>query len=320
MMAHAQSPCDEPHLPFDPVFSCVPRSIDAASGGSIIAACDDEIRVCLGKPLPEKHPGSPVGSPVRLFRLDQTSATDDVVAERAFHWYPDTATGSVVIIPDPPLEVSLEDPRLPVLFRLVVDCQYWHGPGDAAIDTAFVDLWKQHVVRLQGAAHRLHDGADISSAVVVTPSPVVSTRFVSSGVALDAEESERYRFDHWSASVELPGFDPRVPSQILHDICWPLEDTVQFTAWYRDVTSTVEPPLDASVVVRLTNGRLQIVSDRSPITGFSISDIHGRVHLWRENLAGSTEVNESVGLPPGLFLVAVHSRAGVSTFPCFNIP
>ncbi len=133
---NAQQPCQEAHLPFEPPFSCIPRRIDAASGGSIIGGCATEIRLCVGKPLAPRHADAPDSSPVRLYRVLGDPVEEKAFVDHTVHWYPDSATGSIVVIPDPPLAMTDGDPARPAVYRLVTDCRFWQGREHEGVDTS----------------------------------------------------------------------------------------------------------------------------------------------------------------------------------------
>lgn len=317
---HAHQPCRDPHLPFDPPFSCIPRRIDAASGGSIIGGCANEIRLCVGKPLAPKHVDAPDSSPVRLYRVLGDPVLEDVFAEHTVHWYPDSTTGSIVVIPDPPLIVTDGDPARPVVYRLVTDCRFWQGREHQGVDTSYIDLWKQHVVRVKGAAHRLHDGVRISEEVIVSPGPSVATAFAANGVTLAAEDTERYRFDHWSCSVDIEGFDPVLPAQRLSEVCWPLEDTVHFTAWYRDVTAGVADAEIRDTRAVVIDGHLRITSASKPISTLAVADLYGRLYAWRELQERFHTVELPFAHPPGVYVVVIRTGALTTLHPLLHSP
>ena len=225
-----------------------------------------------------------------------------------------------MVVPDPPLLISDGAIHRPVVYRLVTDCRYWHGVGHTGVDTSFIDLWKQHVVKVQGAAHRLHDGVRISEEVVVSPGPSVTTGFVANGITLAAEDTERYRFDHWSCSVELDGMDPTIASQVLTDVCWPLEDTVLFTAWYRDVTAHMQDLRQAGLAMETSAGQLHVTSATLPITTVTVSDVQGRLYAWREAAQNADRISIEFAAPPGFYLVVVRCGAVTTTLPLLYSP
>ena len=159
----------------------------------------------------------------------------------------------------------------------------------------------------------------ISEEVVVSPGPSVTTSFVANGITLVAENTERYRFDHWSSSVELPGLDPLLPSQHLIEVCWPLEDTVRFTAWYRDATVSVDEDPGGNPRIALQGRTLEVDGSGSPIVTVAVSDVHGRLVAWRESVDASV-LHLSLTAPPGVYLVAVRTARTATILPLLYSP
>lgn len=318
----AGQPCAEGHIPGGhPPFGCRPRKVDAAAGGSVIAPCADTIRLCLGKPLPVKHPESPVSSPVRLYRMGPDPTVPTVVQEVGVHWASDADNGSVVAIPDPPLEALEADQRTPVRYRLVTDCRFWEGPLAAQPDTSFVEIWKQHVVHYAGQARRIHDQLQIDADVVMSPASQISIAYIAEGVYLSAESGERYMFDHWTCSDPVVPLIEDAAEQHLLDVCWPLEDTVVFTAWYRDRTADLRYQALEAFRIHATRYAVSVADPRDvPFTELVITDLHGRTMLMLSNPGRSADYHAAWSATPGLYSATIRTAHAVQIIPLIVSP
>jgi len=318
----AAQPCAENHLPGGyPPFGCRPYRIDEASGGQVIAPCADTIRLCVGKPLPIRHPDAPVSSPVRLYRMGPDPTSPSVVEEVGVHWSTEANHGAVVVIPDPPMEALEADQRTPVRYRLVTDCRFWEGPQAVKPDTSFIEIWKQHVVPFRGQALRLHDQQRIDDDVIMMPVPQVSLALISDGVYLSAESGERYRFDHWTCSAPGIAVQSEASDQLVRDVCWPLQDTVVFTAWYQDRTADLETERGKGIQLRATRENLLVVDPRPiPFTDIAIADVHGRTVLTATNSGGVSELRAVWTVPPGWYAAMIRTASSVQVFPLIVSP
>ncbi len=318
----ASQPCTEDHIPGGyPPFGCRPYRIDEASGRQVIAPCADTIRLCVGKPLPIPHPDAPVSSPVRLYRMGPDPTSPTVVEEVGVHWSTEANNGAVVVIPDPPMEALEADQRTPVRYRLVTDCRFWEGPQAIKPDTSFFEIWKQHAVPYSGEARRIHDQQAIDAEVVMNPMPLVAMAFIADGVYLTAESGERYRFDHWTCSAEGIVLQSTAAEQLVRDVCWPLQDTVVFTAWYQDRTADLPSEPDKGIRLRATRENLLLTDPRpTPFTDIVITDVHGRTVFTSTNLGGAHELRAPWSVPPGWYAATIRTASTVQVYPIIVSP
>jgi hypothetical protein len=317
-------PCYLGDLPFDPPFACPPYRIERAIADAVIPYCSDTIEVCIGTTVPAKHEMSPVTSPVQLYRMGV--AGESVSPEQIeTEWDIDTVYGRLLVMPRASMPPVRRSDGRAYQYRLVVDCRYWKGPE---ADTVRYDISKQTMILAHAFARSVHDSTDLAAEVFVAPPPASTVHHVGEGLRLEAEErSGPWSFERWESSNVNVAFDPLAPVQVIQDACWPLQDTVIFTAWFRNTSTSVDGennPAEradqhyfANAPAILWNSSTQevVVSDRYMWTSLSVIDVNGRTVGTLTSTHGS-----SLRLPatPALYAVVMTTARGAIIHPFFT--
>jgi hypothetical protein len=156
----------------------------------------------------------------------------------------DRVRNVIEIVPDQPLPIFEGKSEQPILYRLVLNCRTWEI--NPVKDTAFIAFSKQGICMIKCTTRCLEDSSVVKGALM-QPANVLNSyqnpiRLMVSQLPANAV------FDRWTCSNTDIVFDERMQWQDLGANCWPLQDTVFFTAWIRrtsgvvQVTSSAEGP------------------------------------------------------------------------------
>jgi hypothetical protein len=195
----------------------------------------------------------------------------------------DQENGDMIAITEgmPAYEV---DSSASLRYMLYTDCRYFNGPEGREPSLQY--FTKQSLIRGYGIARSMRDSAVISERVLTEPIPENGLSTLLNGLIISTMERDSiWTFDHWTSSVPITGFDPYQLLQIVKDDCWPLFDTVVFTAWYKETTVHVDereritqrdgqPALD----IRYEQSTAQIIieSDLREMCKAVLIDVQGR--------------------------------------------
>ncbi len=302
--------CDERTTPS---FTCRPNHIHHSIDDAVIRGCADTITLCMGLPIPPRHADSEADAPIRVYRI-YDGQQGRRLELRSVELQIDTNNGLIHVIPDDRLEIHDAGVPEPARYRLVVDCQYWYGAERH--DTIRVELWKQYVVRAFAVARALTDSSDISDQIMVTPLRTSDVHFELDGVNIAADAgNDHWTFDHWTASNGI-SLDAQAPQQHLKDVCWPLRDTVIFTAWYLNTTTSVA---DGSISnkttwVRHADGQLTFTHNVGLNTVATVVDITGRV-ITQTQLTAGDQHRLQLDVPAGLYFLVLRTGNEVHAEP-----
>lgn len=287
------------------VFSCTGFYIVQDSVNGVLANCDDRLTICLGTPLPPMHSNSPVDSPVRIYAgvYDDNGVYNLSEVQNTFSL--DSSTGFLTVIPDS-FPVSMKGDPIPIKYEVVMDCRYFYGPDGTMESRRY--LTKQHIIRACASARSMSDSSDISSNIPVSPSKGSCTQYLSNGLEISADQSNgRWNFDHWESSVPLAGLKSFERYQIIDDGCWPLNDTVELTAWYRDVTLGVSgnPTDDNGITIDNQDDGIIVHDPERLIDKWVLFDLQGRVFVQTDGCRSEGCFIPTVGITGTVFLLGV---------------
>ena len=147
----------------------------------------------------------------------------------------------------------------PIQYQVNLYCGYWFGNNDT--DTTSVRFTTYARYRAVAEARRTNDSLLLTSELLVSPVSIPAGGYaITTPITITAiNEHENLVFDHWTSSHTGIAFDVYGREQKLSVACWPMSDTVRFTAWYRDNSissvSEAEIPQSASVELYDLQGR-----------------------------------------------------------------
>ena len=302
--------CDERTTPS---FTCRPNHIHHSIDDAVINGCADTITLCMGLPIPPRHVDSEVDAPIRVYRI-YDGPSGRRLERRSVELRTDTTTGLIHVIPDDRLEIHDAGVPDPARYRLVVDCQYWYGTERQ--DTIRIELWKQYVVRAFATARSLTDSTDLSDQIMVTPLRSSDVHYELDGVNIAADAgNDHWTFDHWTASNNI-ALDPDAAQQHLKDVCWPLQDTVIFTAWYRTTSTGVAfSRRDGRIKnVNHSNGQITFTHSVGSATVATVVDVTGRL-ISHTLLSAGDQHMLTLDVPAGLYFLVLSTGNEVVTEP-----
>lgn len=240
----------------DANFSCKPRIIIGWMNGAI-PMCTDTIILPTDPPI-ARAANSVYQRAVSLHRLRWDNDVLVPGEEIACKVVAEPPAAHVHLVLDHHLPVHDTDGS-PIQYQINMYCGFWFGDNDT--DTTrvrFTTYARYHAV---AEARYVRDSSLLNSALMVSPVSMPPNGYVIiTPLTITAiDEHENLVFDHWTASHSGIVFDRYGREQIVSTACWPMSDTVRFTAWYREntVSSVPEPEISesASVVLYDLQGR-----------------------------------------------------------------
>lgn len=287
------------------LFSCTGFYVVQDIINGVLANCDDRLTICLGTPIPPMHSNSPVASPIRIFagvyddngnyKLTEVNGTVSI----------DTSRGFVTFVPDS-FPVSVIGDVNPIQYQVVMDCQYFFGPENTTESRRY--LTKQNIIRACASAKLLSDSSDISSNVSLSPPKGSCVQYLSNGLELSADQSNgKLTFDHWESSMPLTALKPFERYQIINDGCWPLQDTVELTAWYRDITLGVSDNQtdEYGITIDSQGDGIVVHNPETVIDKWILFDLQGRVIIQTQGCRSEACFIPTVGITGTVFLLGV---------------
>lgn len=233
-----------------PDFSCKPRIILGWMNGAI-PACTDTITLPTDPPFQRDTSGA-YKRAASLYRLRWDN---DVLV-------PGEEIACTVIAEPPAVHVHLvldhhlpthESDGSPIQYQVNLYCGYWFGNKDA--DTTSVRFTMHARYRAVAEARRTNDSSLLNSELLVSPVSIPPSGYaITTPITITAiSEHENLVFDHWTSSHAGIAFDAYGREQMLSVACWPMSDTVRFTAWYRDdnISSVSEADIPETASVEL---------------------------------------------------------------------
>jgi len=233
-----------------PDFSCKPRAILGWLNGAI-PSCSDTITLTTDPP----------------FMRDSSRLYSRGASLHRLRWIDDSLVlGEEIscrVVAEPPalnvhliLEYHLPTHELdgsPVYYQVNLYCGYWFGVNDTDTTTIRFSMYPRY--RAIAEARRVGDSALLKSEFLVSPVSMPTSGYaITSSMTITArEEHDGAVFNHWTASHAGIAFDKYGREQRISVACWPMSDTVRFTAWYRadNVSSVSESELDDVATVEL---------------------------------------------------------------------
>lgn len=219
-------------------FFCTPYKMVNGNVTGNIAVCDNKVVVYMGQPIPPKAEGAVGDTPIQLGMLTFTSEGKDTTIYLDAETTMSPLTGIVTIIPNTPFPMYEEKQGTAILYEVRVDCR-WFGLQSTSGYGRFY-FSKECSVHYRTEARLLTDGSLIPQSFTY---PEFANEIIhpDSIVPIGADQSpEGYVFDHWTSSHPEISFVPKKSQQDVKDGCWPLLDTVMFTAWYSKATDVNE--------------------------------------------------------------------------------
>ncbi|RPI69830.1 MAG: hypothetical protein EHM43_00320 [Ignavibacteriae bacterium] len=270
--------CREPYsmvFPFMP-FSCYPLFILGFNGNSLAPGCLDSMVICIGLPVPPRSPDHPDLEPALLLRGEDTININIRI---------DEVVGTLTVYPLEPMPITEDDNVTQIDYLIQLNCAYWQDIDTGEKSTYFA---KQHIVRSYTVARSLRDSSIVNDRVYVSPPETSPTHYVHRGVNIHADrENGDLTFSHWTSSLTDVKLDPLIATQNVQADCWPIMDTVIFTAWYHDETTSVVDVFDEA---------------QPQFDNAVFSDLTGRVYPDHKSL------------PPGLYLVRYLSNTNTPRY------
>lgn len=314
MSAQIKTDCLGP-FGFKLPFNCKPLYLLEALNNTILPTCIDSITVCLGLPMPPRAEPSVVATPAYLVRDNGFGPKpyDTLKCDMRL----DSELGTLTIYPRTPLPVMDDDLANPVEYLILVNCEYWKDEGTGTQEQRFI---KQYVVKAVSEARSTVDSSIIAGVYTDPPrrSPV---HLIWDGINLFAtEENDSVVFDHWTISHPEITIDPKRREQHVATECWPLADTVLFTAWYRPVTSTVKEPAggEQTIECSILQEQIRVTSNGEPIIDVAVVDLLGRIEQHVRPLPSSMQVDLTQPDQRGVYVLVVKTARSTRTFTFTN--
>lgn len=296
-------------------FNCKPLYLLEALNNTILPTCIDSITVCLGLPMPPRAEPSVVATPAYLVRDNGFGPKpyDTLKCDMRL----DSELGTLTIYPRTPLPVMDDDLANPVEYLILVNCEYWKDEGTGTQEQRFI---KQYVVKAVSEARSTVDSSIVAGVYTDPPrrSPV---HLIWDGINLFAtEENDSVVFDYWTISHPEITIDPKRREQHVATECWPLADTVLFTAWYRPVTSTVKEPAggEQNIECSILPEQIRVTAFGEPITDVFVVDLLGRIERQVRPLPSSMQVDLTQPDQRGVYVVVVKTARTTRTFTFTN--
>lgn len=214
-----------------PDFSCKPRIILGWMNGAI-PACSDTITLPTDPPTRRDTSGV-YAKAAGLYRLRWDGDVLVPAEEIACTVIAEPPAAHVHLVLDHRLQTHELD-GTPIQYQVNLYCGYWFGSNDA--DTTSVRFTTHARYRAVAEARRTGDSLLLRSELFVSPVSIPASGYaITTPITIVAtDERENLVFDHWTSSHAGIAFDMYGREQRLSVACWPMSDTVRFTAWYRD--------------------------------------------------------------------------------------
>ena len=314
----AEEPCLFDVYPFGPAFNCKPYRIEHTIMDLVLPMCTDTIELCVGVPIPQKHAASPVDTPVRMYDLGPLGEQLDEPRRMEITWTFDEQFGRIMVVPLSPMPVHEPGDYREIRYRITIDCRYWNGETRAD-DTVKVDVVKQHLIRAYAEARSIHDSTLLSDQIYAMPPSTSPIHFVSDGVWIDVEdEAGSWEFSHWTSSDGGVVVEPTQPTQHIIDVCWPLKDTVVFTAWFKDVNTSIDEQRGGGLDIYWNHALhvLEVGGLQSPAS-IAVIDVNGRTVGSTISSSEQDHVSIPLSVVPSIYAVVVTTTAGRHIQPVF---
>lgn len=298
-------------------FNCNALFILNSVPTNIIAQCDTSFTLFVGMPIPAKAPSASAEHPIKLWKSVASQSGTDSLVEIKIAVRINSLRGTIEVIPKEDFPTYTEGDPLPTLYRVSIDCRWWDS--NAHPDSSINYLSKDNVIEYRSEARLLEDGSRLPTNFT---RPTLTTEIIKKtwavGIGLDSPTSG-YRFLYWTSSHNSFDFIPNLSDQTINTGCWPLSDTVVFTAWFSR-TSDVETSgvLNEQIAARWdkANGRLLLEGLQPQPTQVYVYDLQGL--LTYQTLLVQPAYNQSVqlSLNPGVHLVLIRQNNAVHVLRC----
>jgi hypothetical protein len=205
-----------------------------------------------------------------------------------------------------------------VEYLIQTNCEYWDTDETG---TRQYRVIKQHTIRAYAEARSEIDNSILSEVDVVPPKRSL-VHMIFDGVNLIAPETHGgLFFDKWTVSHAEVEYDPTSPAQNIGTACWPLRDTVIFTAWYTDEPTTVKESVGGKqdVVCTTSADDYTFTSTALPITEIMVVDLLGRIKRMVRPLPALMQVDVSRRGIDGVHVVIVRTSQMTKTFTFTNL-
>jgi hypothetical protein len=297
-------------------FSCTPIFLMYTYDDTMVPSCADSITVCIGIPIPPRSADHTVLTPAYLLRDsgNDQHPYDTIDCDVRV----DSIVGTITFYPKDPMPVMDDDLINNVEYLIQTNCEYWDTEETG---TRQYRVIKQHTIRAYAEARSANDSMIIDDALVAPPQRSL-IHLVFDGVNLYAPDTNGdLVFDKWTSSHEEIEFEPSRPVQHIGTECWPLRDTVIFTAWYTDEPTTVKESVGGGqgVFCTVTADRYSFTSRDQPITEIMVVDLLGRIERVVRPLPPSMQFDMSQPEIAGVHVVIVRTLQTTKTFTFTNL-
>lgn len=292
-------------------FSCHPHEVLNSYGRTVIAACDSNIVLYMGQPIPPKLPSATAESPVRMMASNLEAG--DGEAEVDINVAIDYEAGLITITPKKGFPVVDGSMPLGVLYEIIIDCKWWDENPIA--DSARVGFQKQILARYQTIARNLADNSVLNRGYT---RPHDKEKMLLNGETAEitiAEATDNYQFAYWTTSHPEVPVVRDLPTQDVIKGCWPLDDTVLFTAWFEkvtDVQTNTEQSGPVNVRWDATNNQL-IVHGLHEQAVITIYDVRGAIAYQGTVQSPQTETQLQLWPQPGIHLAVIKQGQAITT-------
>ena len=242
-----------------------------------VPACLDTLTVHVGIPIPEKHPNSPVEWPMQIYKRVYIDGGLQILPVSLTVRF-DYENGDMIALTEG-MPAYEGDSSAPLTYILYTDCRYFEGPdGEQPLMQYFS---KQSLIHAYSEARTLKDSALITDYVGSEPTRENGLFGLLNGAMISTPFKDSiWTFDHWSSSFPLAALDPFQVLQVVQNKCWPLRDTVVFTAWYNEAPVSVNESsagLTPDVTFLQRENTVTVVAKNQDMCTVAIIDLHGRV-------------------------------------------
>ncbi len=281
-------------------FNCLEAEIKGSSNDNVIGNCVDTIELYFGAPIPPPRSGN-WDNAARLLRVYTGSTGMDSLVD-----VPITITAAPM---DGLLTLAAVADTLPIfedgseqvaLYRVLINCATWFSNPNPA--EARIGFTKSARVLVRSEARSVVTGELLDSANLSPSQTAVWVKLASKQVLAVHKAPNNTRFSHWTCNYPGIVFNPNLSYQSYLDNCWPVADTVVFTAWFQPITSVAEGASEMDLRFHQKGTSVIVEGLPSNVCTVTLLDALGRPVCTKE-AQGKTSLILEGAVASGLYMI-----------------
>lgn len=294
---------------------CYPNGFVGAKQNGIVANCADTIVLQYLFPIPPKSPNATEESPIHMWRDKIDSLGDLVVVPVKIQTFIDHEARQVKIkvLDEFPVFEPISGNR--TIYTISIMCRWW----DTEIfeDSVIKPIQKNIEVNYRTEARMVEDSSLLDT-IYTMPIKHSGILVYEADNWIEVREAPPgTTFSHWTTSDPGVTAEQTPEFQVVSDNCWPVFDTVTFTAWFEKTTKVNDNEDKAKPTIRWINpARELIVSNlQSSEARLSIFNVQGSVDWCQTIFESGGSFTLPLSLTPGVHLAVIEQHGVTTTLP-----